>query len=102
MAVGIMSRIRKAIAQVLQAGPIPRHVAFIMDGNRRFADRMCSGDIASGHSRGFLKASSCMLKEYILKHADWNVDTIAYSCQVGSTSHSYQSYHSILEAAPPS
>ena len=51
----MMRAMRKAVAGVLQAGSIPRHIAFIMDGNRRFADRACAGDIASGHSRGFLK-----------------------------------------------
>ena len=40
----------------MKAGPIPSHVAFIMDGNRRFADRVQAGDRAAGHSKGFLKA----------------------------------------------
>lgn len=52
---GLIQMLRKTIANVLQAGPIPRHIAFIMDGNRRFADKALSGDIASGHSKGFQK-----------------------------------------------
>ena len=42
---------RRFIARALRAGPIPRHVAVIMDGNRRFA---CASGVAlaRGHARG--------------------------------------------------
>jgi undecaprenyl pyrophosphate synthase len=40
------------VIQVLRAGPIPRHVAFIMDGNRRYADRS-KIDRRSGHVSGY-------------------------------------------------
>ena len=40
---------------MLKQGPVPRHLAFIMDGNRRFAEREISGDIQQGHTRGFDK-----------------------------------------------
>ena len=39
---------------VLQAGPIPKHIAFIMDGNRRFAKKQGLQSI-SGHQQGYLK-----------------------------------------------
>ena len=52
-----MKWLRQGIGTVLKAGPIPSHVAFIMDGNRRFADRVQAGDRAAGHSKGFLKAN---------------------------------------------
>eukprot|EP01134_Creolimax_fragrantissima_P004911 CFRG4911T1 len=45
--------VSKSIAvAVLKNGPIPRHIAFIMDGNRRFASR---GEMAKieGHALGF-------------------------------------------------
>jgi len=41
------------LLSVLAAGPIPRHIAFVMDGNRRYARREHL-DIGVGHSDGFL------------------------------------------------
>ncbi|CAG8202083.1 unnamed protein product [Penicillium olsonii] len=39
------------ITETLKEGPIPRHVAFIMDGNRRYA-KQNSVTVAEGHSAG--------------------------------------------------
>ncbi|XP_055644977.1 dehydrodolichyl diphosphate synthase complex subunit DHDDS [Toxorhynchites rutilus septentrionalis] len=47
------------IIKVLRAGPIPQHVAFIMDGNRRFA-RKENIDKAEGHAKGFDKLSETL------------------------------------------
>ncbi|MCL7034621.1 hypothetical protein MKW94_001229 [Papaver nudicaule] len=44
---------RKFAFAVLSAGPIPTHIAFIMDGNRRFARKNNLKD-GSGHRVGFL------------------------------------------------
>ncbi len=49
---------------MLLAGDVPEHVAFIMDGNRRFAKRNQLRTI-EGHARGFEK-----LKEAL----EWCVD----------------------------
>jgi len=38
---------------ILAAGPIPRHVAFVMDGNRRYARRNNKA-LQQGHSDGFV------------------------------------------------
>ncbi|KAF8065380.1 Decaprenyl diphosphate synthase-like protein [Lyophyllum atratum] len=38
---------------VLAAGPIPKHVAFILDGNRRYA-RSRQKRVIDGHSAGYL------------------------------------------------
>lgn len=46
--------VRMFLIAVLQCGPIPHHVAFIMDGNRRFAQKKHIPR-AEGHRRGFDK-----------------------------------------------
>nr|ACO15354.1 Dehydrodolichyl diphosphate synthase [Caligus clemensi] len=44
---------------ILRTGSLPRHVAFIMDGNRRFA-RKSQVDLIKGHSSGFDKLSETL------------------------------------------
>ncbi|KAJ2935009.1 hypothetical protein H1R20_g2090, partial [Candolleomyces eurysporus] len=44
---------RNVILSILAAGPIPRHVAFVMDGNRRYA-RKHQKRVEEGHSEGFV------------------------------------------------
>ena len=39
--------------KVIRCGPIPKHVAFIMDGNRRYASKNRLNDVVMGHSHGF-------------------------------------------------
>ncbi|PIA45805.1 hypothetical protein AQUCO_01600206v1 [Aquilegia coerulea] len=52
--------IRKCIFRILSVGPIPNHIAFIMDGNRRYA-RNYKMNEGAGHKSGFLALMS-MLK----------------------------------------
>jgi hypothetical protein len=47
-----IDRITRVLVGVLKAGPIPRHVAFIMDGNRRYA-RDKGVNVVQGHVDGF-------------------------------------------------
>lgn len=47
----IIEYVSQFIRDTLAVGPIPRHVAFIMDGNRRFAKENAIS-IAEGHSAG--------------------------------------------------
>lgn len=47
--------IRDICITILKCGPIPQHVAFIMDGNRRFATRRGLPSKAHGHFHGFTK-----------------------------------------------
>ncbi len=39
-------------SKIYQTGPIPKHVAFVMDGNRRFAKKKHI-EIKEGHNSGF-------------------------------------------------
>ena len=48
--------------RILKSGPVPKHIAIIMDGNRRFAQKN-SMDRAEGHLKGFDK-----LAEVINRH----------------------------------
>ena len=44
---------RNVLLAVLAAGPVPRHVAFVMDGNRRYA-RSHHKRVQEGHAEGFI------------------------------------------------
>ncbi|KAF8269320.1 Decaprenyl diphosphate synthase-like protein [Lactarius quietus] len=46
-------RVRRVFLAVLRAGPIPQHVAFVMDGNRRYA-RVKGMKVIQGHVDGFV------------------------------------------------
>ena len=48
--------LRPWMTWVLRYGPIPQHMAFIMDGNRRFASRLNKASTA-GHEFGYLKVN---------------------------------------------
>ncbi|KAM4046224.1 dehydrodolichyl diphosphate synthase complex subunit DHDDS isoform 3-T3 [Anomaloglossus baeobatrachus] len=54
-----LSLIERLCANVLKAGPIPKHVAFIMDGNRRYAQK-CHVARQEGHSQGFEKLAETL------------------------------------------
>ena len=49
------SWVRSLCCRILKAGRIPRHVAIIMDGNRRFARKMHYSRSFQGHVLGFEK-----------------------------------------------
>ncbi|VDM95682.1 unnamed protein product [Thelazia callipaeda] len=44
----------------LSFGPIPKHVAFIMDGNRRYARRQKYAMLTEGHYKGFEKLTKVL------------------------------------------
>lgn len=51
----ILSTFSEAVAKLLVKGPIPKHVAFIMDGNRRFARLNNLSSPVEGHRKGSVK-----------------------------------------------
>ncbi|XP_009784818.1 dehydrodolichyl diphosphate synthase CPT3-like [Nicotiana tabacum] len=51
---------RRFLFRILSVGPIPNHIAFILDGNRRYAKKWNIAE-ATGYRAGFL-AVMCMLK----------------------------------------
>ncbi|XP_077968427.1 dehydrodolichyl diphosphate synthase complex subunit DHDDS-like [Styela clava] len=54
-----LSWVQKLCLKVIRYGPIPKHVAFIMDGNRRFAAKKHVQRI-EGHSKGFDKLAETL------------------------------------------
>lgn len=46
---------RSVCCRILRTGVVPKHVAIIMDGNRRFAKKMHYGKAFQGHVLGFEK-----------------------------------------------
>ena len=49
----IANQAQRFLLNVLAAGPVPKHVAFVMDGNRRYARRQ-QKQVAEGHADGFV------------------------------------------------
>ncbi|KZV88305.1 Di-trans-poly-cis-decaprenylcistransferase [Exidia glandulosa HHB12029] len=49
----ILLKLKLFIIWVLKAGPMPQHVAFVMDGNRRYSRRK-GVEVREGHSQGFV------------------------------------------------
>lgn len=49
---------------IVSLGPIPKHVAFVMDGNRRYA-RGKGQKVREGHTEGFESLKRVCLKEEV-------------------------------------
>lgn len=47
-----VNQLRELLIGSLSQGPIPQHIAFVMDGNRRFA-RLHQIETVEGHNLGF-------------------------------------------------
>ncbi len=47
-----INQLRELLIGALKQGPVPQHVAFVMDGNRRFA-RNHKIETVEGHNLGF-------------------------------------------------
>lgn len=51
---------RKCVFRILSVGVIPNHIAFILDGNRRFAKKHNLAGEGAGHRAGFLTLMSLL------------------------------------------
>ncbi|KAI3462315.1 hypothetical protein Pfo_018995 [Paulownia fortunei] len=54
-----VSYMRRCLFRVLSVGPVPNHLAFILDGNRRYAKKWNLGE-GMGHRAGFLSLMTLM------------------------------------------
>jgi ditrans,polycis-polyprenyl diphosphate synthase len=62
----VVDFLQRCVTATLKAGPIPRHVAFEMDGNRRYA-RSLGVHVFEGHLSGFYalrRVRRCFLHTY--------------------------------------
>lgn len=56
---GVNRTMRRLLFNFMSLGPIPQHIAFIMDGNRRFAKKW-NLEEGAGHKAGFLALMSVL------------------------------------------
>lgn len=55
--------LHKTCEAILKAGPVPKHIAIIMDGNRRFAVQN-SLQKSQGHMKGFDKLAEVIIMNF--------------------------------------
>lgn len=72
------SWVHRVCQKILKSGPIPKHVAFIMDGNRRFAVKNHM-ERAEGHFKGFDKLAEVRTKK-IMVEREREVTFVSYLC----------------------
>lgn len=72
------SWVHRVCQKILKSGPIPKHVAFIMDGNRRFAVKNHM-ERAEGHFKGFDKLAETL--EWCLDIGITEVTVYAFSIE---------------------
>lgn len=66
------------VVRVLAVGPVPRHIAFIMDGNRRYAKKLHVKTI-QGHTAGFYALEYIL--EWCMKFGVKEVSIYAFSLE---------------------
>ncbi|KAK9687477.1 hypothetical protein K7432_014777, partial [Basidiobolus ranarum] len=74
----VTKKTQQVLIEILKCGPVPRHLAFIMDGNRRFA-RKLSVKTVEGHTRGYHKLEEVL--EWCLKLGVNTVTVYAFSIE---------------------
>lgn len=73
-----LSWVERLAIKVIKSGPVPNHVAFIMDGNRRFAEKSHINK-AEGHAKGFDKLSETL--QWCLEVGITEVTVYAFSIE---------------------
>ncbi|KAA1138927.1 cis-prenyltransferase [Puccinia graminis f. sp. tritici] len=68
--------VRTLTIEALKLGPIPKHISFIMDGNRRYS-REQGISIQQGHFRGFLSLKR--LLEFLLRLGVSHITVYAFA-----------------------
>ena len=68
----VQNRLRKICVWILKQGVMPRHIAFIMDGNRRYAVRHNFTSKTLGHVEGYKKLEQ--VKSLFINHFLTEVD----------------------------
>jgi tritrans,polycis-undecaprenyl-diphosphate synthase [geranylgeranyl-diphosphate specific] len=56
----VYSRYRRRLAKEITEGPMPKHIAIIMDGNRRYAAELLDGNMNEGHRKGEAKVEETL------------------------------------------
>ncbi|KAJ2846129.1 cis-prenyltransferase [Coemansia erecta] len=73
----IASKITRILVLIIKQGPIPAHIAFIMDGNRRYARKSHMDKVSGGHFAGFKKLSTVL--EWCKELGISNVSVFAFA-----------------------
>ncbi|XP_054163722.1 dehydrodolichyl diphosphate synthase complex subunit DHDDS-like [Oppia nitens] len=88
------SFVESVCINVLKCGPIPRHVAFIMDGNRRYARKSAVSTI-DGHKQGFERMTQML--EWCL---DLGVDEVTvYAFAIDNFKRSDEEVNNLMDFA---
>ncbi|XP_042863347.1 dehydrodolichyl diphosphate synthase complex subunit DHDDS-like [Penaeus japonicus] len=83
-----------AVTRILRVGPVPRHLAVIMDGNRRFARKEHQNTL-TGHTRGFHK-----LTEVLSWCRDLGINEVtAYAFSIENFKRSKQEVDGLMDLA---
>lgn len=92
--VSTLNWIQRLAIRIVKSGRIPKHVAFIMDGNRRYAKKN-NVKKAEGHSKGFDKLSETL--QWCLELGIFEVTVFAFSIE--NFKRSKQEVDELLELA---
>lgn len=89
-----LSWFQRFCVNILKCGPIPKHVAIIMDGNRRFAKKT-NVEKKEGHSKGFDKLAEALLwcRELGIK------EVTVYAFSIENFKRSEQEVNTLLDLA---